>query len=33
VTEVGRIEAGSGIEIMGHDGALLALERLGWDHF
>ncbi len=33
VTEIGRLQAGSGIEIAGPDGAPLALERLGWDHF
>jgi thiamine-monophosphate kinase len=33
VTEIGRLQVGSGIEITGPDGAPLALERLGWDHF
>ena len=33
VTEIGRLEAGSGVEIVGPNGAPLALERLGWDHF
>jgi thiamine-monophosphate kinase len=33
VTEIGRIEAGSGLEISDLDGAPLELGRLGWDHF
>jgi thiamine-monophosphate kinase len=33
LTEIGVLEAGTGIEISGVDGAPLRLERLGWDHF
>jgi thiamine-monophosphate kinase len=33
VTEIGRLQAESGMEILGPNGAPVALERLGWDHF
>ncbi|MGQ0671946.1 MAG: thiamine-phosphate kinase [Hyphomicrobium sp.] len=33
VTEIGRIIAGSGVEITDPAGRVLALERAGWDHF
>jgi thiamine-monophosphate kinase len=33
VAEIGRFEVGTGLEILGSDGAPLALDTLGWDHF
>ena len=33
VTEIGYVETGKGVRFEGLDGTLLALTRLGWDHF
>lgn len=33
VSEIGRFEAGSGLEVLGPDGTPLVLDTLGWDHF
>ena len=33
VSEIGRFAAGSGLTVIGADGAAITLDRTGWDHF